>query len=76
MRRISSECEVHTNLMEEETSKAGGNDGVTDQQVPVNPLSLDPVERGKVGASVQLLCGIFVENRGGSGSCIKGHDRG
>jgi len=59
--------------MEEEASKTGGDDGVTDQEVPVDPLSLGPVERGEVSASVELLCGIFVEN---GGSCVKGHDRG
>jgi len=32
------------NLMEEETSKASSEDWVTEQKVPVNPLSLDPVE--------------------------------
>ena len=57
--------------MKEETSKTGGNDGVTDQEVPVRPLPLDPVERGKVGISVELLCGILVEDGGGGGRRIK-----
>jgi len=61
--------------MEEETSETSGNDGVTDQEVPVDPLSFDPVERGKVGTSVELLCGMLVENGGGR-SRVKGHDRG
>jgi len=34
-------------LVKEETGKAGGDDGVTDHEVPVHPLLLDPVERGK-----------------------------
>lgn len=61
--------------MKEETSKTSGDDGVTDQEVPVDPLSLDPLKRGKVGTSVELLCGMLVEN-GGGGSRVKGHDRG
>ena len=48
--------------MEEETGETGGKDGVTNQEVPVDPLSLDPVERGKVCASVELLCGMLVED--------------
>ena len=61
--------------MEKETSKARGNDGVADQEVPIGPLPLDPVERGKVGASVELLCGMFVEDGRGCGSRVEGHDR-
>lgn len=61
--------------MEEETSKTGGDDGVADQEVPTDPLPLDPVKRGEVGGSVELLCGILVEYRGGCGSRVKGHDR-
>ena len=68
--------EAHTDLMEEEASKTGGNDGVTDQEVPVDPLPLDPAEGGKVGTSVEFLCRIFVEDGRGGGSCVKGHDRG
>ena len=67
--------ETHTYFMEEETSETSGNDGVTDQEVPVDPLSFDPVEGGKVGTSVELLCRMLVEN-GGGGSRVKGHDRG
>ena len=48
--------------MEEETGEPCGYDGVTDQEVPVNPLPLDPVESGKVCASVKLVSGMFVEN--------------
>ena len=54
--------ETHTYLMEEETSETSGNDGVTDQEVPVDPLPLDPIERGKVRAGIELLCGMFVED--------------
>jgi len=61
--------------MKEETSKTSGNDGVTDQEVPVDPLSLDPLERGKVSTSVELVCGMLVEN-GGGGSRVKRHGRG
>ena len=61
--------------MEEETSKTSGDDGVTDHKVPIGPLPLDPVERGKVGTSIELLRGIFVEDGGGGGR-IKGHDGG
>jgi len=74
--RISGEHGTHTNLMEEETGKTGSDDGVTDQEVPADPLSLEPIERGKVCASVELLCGIFVENGGGGRSRVEGHDRG
>jgi hypothetical protein len=73
--RDIGECETHTDLMEEETGKSGGNDRVTDQEVPADPLSLDPIERGKVGAGVKLLGGILVEDGGGAGSRVKGHDR-
>ena len=62
--------------MEEETSEAGGDDGVTDQEVPVYPLPLDPAESGKVCASVKLLGGIFVKNGGGGGSRVEGHEGG
>ena len=61
--------------MEKETSKTRGDDGVTDQEVPVGPLPLDPAERGKVGASVEFLRGILMEDGGGCGSRVKGHDR-
>ena len=66
---------MYADLVKEETGKTGGNDGVTNHEVPVHPLPLDPVERGKVRVSVKLLSGIFMEDRGGSGSCVKGHDR-
>lgn len=67
---------MYADLMEEETSEAGGDDGVTDQEVPVYPLSLDPIESGKVRANVELLSRVFVKNGGGSKSHVKGHDRG
>lgn len=39
-------------------------------------MSLDPVERGKVGASVELLRGILVEDGGGGGgSRVQRHGR-
>ena len=41
--RNIGEHETHTDLMEEETGKSGGNDRVTDQEVPADPLSLDPI---------------------------------
>jgi len=74
-RRNNGGYEAPTDLVEKETSKTRGDDGVTDQEVPVGPLPLDPAERGKVGASVELLCGILVEDGGGCGSRVKGHDR-
>jgi len=71
---MNGEYKARTDLVEKETSKTRGNDGVADQQVPVGPLPLDPAERGKVGASVELLCGMLVED-GGGGSRVEGHDR-
>jgi hypothetical protein len=66
---------MYADLVKKETGKTGGNDGVTDHEVPVHPLPLGPVKRGKVGVSVKLLSGIFMEDRGGSGSRVKGHDQ-
>lgn len=62
--------------MEEETGETGGDDGVTDQEVPVDPLPLDPIESGKVCTSVKLLSGIFMEDGEGGRGRVKGHDRG
>lgn len=76
MRQISSKRRACTNLMEEETSKSSGNDRVTDHKVPIGPLPLDPVERGKVSASIELLCRIFVEDGGGGEGRIEGHGEG
>ena len=72
---MNGEYKARTDLVEKETSKTRGDDGVTDQEVPVGPLPFDPAERGKVCASVELLCGILVEDRGGYRSRVKGHDR-
>jgi len=71
---MNGEYKAHINLVKKETSKTRGDDGVADQEVPVGPLSLDPAERGKVGASVEFLCGMLVEDGGGYESRVKGHD--
>lgn len=60
--------------MEEEARETSGNDGVTDQEVPIGPLPLNQIEGGKVCGSVELLSGIFMENGGGGGSRVKGHE--
>ena len=73
--RGSTANETHADLVEKETGKTRGDDGVTDQEVPASPLPLNPAERCKVGASVELLCGVLVEDGGGRRSRVKGHDR-
>lgn len=50
--------------MKKETHETSCNNGVANPNVPSSPLLFEPVERRKVGALVELLCGVEASSRG------------
>jgi hypothetical protein len=54
--------QTETDLMEDEGSNAGRNDGIANPQVPCHPVSLKPIK----------LCVVYVQSSVELGSCEVG----
>lgn len=56
--------------MKKETHETSGNNRIANPNIPSSPLLLEPIERRKIGAQVELLCGVEASGR----RSVKGHN--